>query len=199
MTTAGGLVFQGHADGTLNAYDARDGRKLWSFDTHMGISGAPITFLANGRQYVAVVAGWGGSAPAFFGTLTAQHGWQARVQSHRVLAFALDAKATLPATAEPTFVKPIDDPSFVIDDDKANAGKRIFAGRCTVCHGLGAVAAGYAPDLRASQIPLNAQTFAEVVQDGLLEPRGMPRYPELTDADLESLRHYLRARARGAP
>jgi quinohemoprotein ethanol dehydrogenase len=66
MTTAGGLVFQGQADGLINAYDARDGRKLWSFDAHMGISGAPITFLAGGQQYVAVVAGWGGSAPGLF-------------------------------------------------------------------------------------------------------------------------------------
>jgi quinohemoprotein ethanol dehydrogenase len=198
MTTAGGLVFQGHADGTFNAYDAKDGRKLWSFDAHMGISGAPITFLANGRQYVAVVAGWGGSAPAFFGTLTAQHGWQSRVQPQRLLAFALDGKATLPETPPPTFAKPIEDPGFAIDDDKAGDGKRIFAGRCTVCHGLGAVAAGYAPDLRASPIPLNAKTFADVVQGGLLESRGMPRYPELSDADLEALRHYLRSRARGA-
>ena len=85
----------------------------------------------------------------------------------------------------------------MIDDDKATAGKRIFAGRCTVCHGLGAVAAGYAPDLRASQIPLDAKTFADVVQAGQLEARGMPRYAELTDADLDALRHYLRARARG--
>jgi quinohemoprotein ethanol dehydrogenase len=199
MTTAGGLVFQGQADGLMNAYDARDGRKLWSFDAHMGISGAPITFSAGGRQYVAVVAGWGGSAPAFFGGLTAQHGWQARVQPHRLLAFALDAKGSLPSTPPPAIAQPVDDPAFVVDDDKARDGALIFSGRCTVCHGLGAVAAGYAPDLRASPIPLNARTFADVVRDGLLEVRGMPRYPELSDAELDSLRHYLRARARAAP
>jgi quinohemoprotein ethanol dehydrogenase len=199
MTTAGGLVFQGQADGLINAYDARDGRKLWSFDAHMGISGAPITFSAGGRQYVAVVAGWGGSAPAFFGGLTAQHGWQARVQPHRVLAFALDGKASLPPAPPPAIAQPVDDPAFVVDDGKARDGALIFSGRCTVCHGLGAVAAGYAPDLRASPIPLNANTFADVVRGGLLEVRGMPRYPELSDAELDSLRHYLRARARAAP
>jgi quinohemoprotein ethanol dehydrogenase len=162
----------------------------------MGISGAPITFVAGGRQYVAVVAGWGGSAPAFFGSLAAQHGWQARVQPHRLLAFALDGKATLPPTPPPSLAQPIDDPSFVVDEDKASAGSKIFAGRCTVCHGLGAVAAGYAPDLRESRIPLDAGTFTDVVQGGLLESRGMPRYPELTAQELEALRHYLRARAR---
>ena len=55
----------------------------------------------------------------------------------------------------------------------ANEGKRIFAGRCTVCHGLGAVAAGYAPDLRASPIPLDVKSFADVVQGGLLESRAL--------------------------
>jgi quinohemoprotein ethanol dehydrogenase len=90
--------------------------------------------------------------------------------------------------------QPVDDPAFVVDDDKAQAGARIFAGRCTVCHGLGAVAAGYAPDLRASPIPLNANTFADVVRGGMLEVRGMPRYDELSDAS--STRCALPARTR---
>ena len=199
MTTAGDLVFQGQADGLFNAYDARNGQRLWSFNARMGISGAPITYSVDGRQFVSVVAGWGGSAPAFFGSLTAQHGWQARVHPHRLLTFALGGQAQLPETPPPQKVTPVDDPAFVVDAAKASAGATVFGGRCTVCHGLGAVASGYAPDLRASSIPLNAQTFTDVVQGGALESRGMPRYPELTAADLEALRHYLRSRARGNP
>jgi quinohemoprotein ethanol dehydrogenase len=199
MTTAGDLVFQGQADGLFNAYDARNGQRLWSFDARMGISGAPITYSVDGRQFVSVVAGWGGSAPAFFGSLTAQHGWQARVQPHRLLTFALGGKAKLPETPPPQKVTPVDDPAFVVDADKARAGATVFGGRCTVCHGLGAVASGYAPDLRASAIPLSAEAFADVVQRGSLELRGMPKYDELTSADLEALRHYLRSRARGNP
>jgi hypothetical protein len=42
----------------------------------------------------------------------------------------------------------------------------------------------------------NPQAFAQVVQGGILEARGMPRYAELSDSDLESLIHYLRGRAR---
>ncbi len=38
--------------------------------------------------------------------------------------------------------------------------------------------------------------FAQVMQGGILQARGMPRYAELGDSDLESLIHYLRARAR---
>jgi len=35
-----------------------------------------------------------------------------------------------------------------------------------------------------------------VVRDGALVGRGMPRFAELSDAQLESLRHFVRARAR---
>jgi len=67
-----------------------------------------------------------------------------------------------------------------------------------ICHGAGAVAGGYAPDLRASPIPLNPQAFAAVVQGGL-QSRGMPPFPELTPEDLSALRHYIRQRARYQP
>ena len=91
----------------------------------------------------------------------------------------------------------MDDPAFVVDAGKAQSGGVLFAERCIVCHGLGAVAAGYAPDLRASALSLDATAFQSVVQGGGLEIAGMPRFEELGAAELESLRHYLRARARG--
>lgn len=199
MTSRGGLVFQGQSDGRFNAYDASTGTLLWSFDAKMGITGAPITFEHGGKQYVSVVVGWGGSAPAFFGSLAAQHGWQARVHPHRLLTFVLDGRAALPDTPLPVQVTPVDDPAFVVDAVQAKAGGVLFAQRCIVCHGLGAVAAGYAPDLRASPVALDPGAFAAVVQQGGLEVAGMPRFEELEAAELDQLRHYLRARARGAP
>jgi quinohemoprotein ethanol dehydrogenase len=37
-----------------------------------------------------------------------------------------------------------------------------------------------------------------VVRQGSLESRGMPKFAELTPEDLESLRHFIRSRARAA-
>src|SRR6201986_5153395 len=48
LTTAGNLVFQGQADGKLNAYAADTGKLVWTFDAKMGISGAPITYSVAG-------------------------------------------------------------------------------------------------------------------------------------------------------
>jgi quinohemoprotein ethanol dehydrogenase len=53
-----------------------------------------------------------------------------------------------------------------------------------------------APDLRASQIVLSAEAFAVIVRDGSLVGRGMPAHPQITDAQLEALQHYIRRRAR---
>ncbi len=67
--------------------------------------------------------------------------------------------------------------------------------RCQLCHGPGAVAGGTAPDLRASPVPLNAAQFSLMVRTGI-EARGMPKFTELNDHELDALRHYIRYRAR---
>ena len=67
MTTAGNLVFQGRADGNFVAHDARTGAELWRANLGLGISAPPITYTVNGRQYVALLVGWGGSMAALGG------------------------------------------------------------------------------------------------------------------------------------
>jgi len=59
LATAGGLVFAGGLDRMFSAFDSVDGKLLWS--TRLGDvpTGAPISFAVGGRQYIAVVAGYG--------------------------------------------------------------------------------------------------------------------------------------------
>jgi alcohol dehydrogenase (cytochrome c) len=57
LTTAGNLVFVGHLDGTLTAHDAKTLQEVWSFSTGTGINAPPISYSANGRQYIAVLVG----------------------------------------------------------------------------------------------------------------------------------------------
>jgi alcohol dehydrogenase (cytochrome c) len=56
VTTAGGLVFVGHNDGRLIAYDARDGSQLWEFQTGAGANATASVFEHDGKQYVMLVA-----------------------------------------------------------------------------------------------------------------------------------------------
>ena len=65
LSTAGDLVFVGHATGEFVAYDARSGEELWQFATGSGIRGGPITYRVGGKRYVAVPSGWGGWLKGF--------------------------------------------------------------------------------------------------------------------------------------
>jgi PQQ-dependent dehydrogenase (methanol/ethanol family) len=57
MTTGGGLVFGGDASGMFRAFDQDTGRVLWETNLGSPVNGFPITYSANGRQYVAVSTG----------------------------------------------------------------------------------------------------------------------------------------------
>lgn len=70
LTTAGGLVFTGTtADRDFIAFDAKSGKKLWSFKTNSGIVGTPVSFMVNGKQYVGVFSGYGGAIPLWAGPM----------------------------------------------------------------------------------------------------------------------------------
>jgi quinohemoprotein ethanol dehydrogenase len=195
LATAGNIVVQGLADGYLHAYDAKDGKDLWSFFAGVAVTGVPITYSVNGKQYLSITSGPLGGSTAAFGSISARWGWDPRVHPRRLLTFALDANAKLPPTPPRRPAVPLEGPEFHVDAEKARAGERLY-GRCTICHGTGAIAGGIAPDLRASPVPLSAEAFSHIVRDGALVSRGMPQFAELTDEQLESLRHFFRLKAR---
>jgi alcohol dehydrogenase (cytochrome c) len=67
LTTGGNLVFWGTPEGYLQAADAKTGKILWKFQTGSGVVAPPVTWSANGEQYVAVASGWGGAVPLWGG------------------------------------------------------------------------------------------------------------------------------------
>jgi alcohol dehydrogenase (cytochrome c) len=71
LATAGDLVFTGGTnDQMFRAFDARNGKVLWEFPTNSGILSQPTSFSIDGKQYIAVMSGWGVDARAVQGTLT---------------------------------------------------------------------------------------------------------------------------------
>ena len=57
LATAGNLVFTGEGNGSFNAYDAKNGKKLWSFNCGAGVNSPPVSYEIGGKQYIAVAAG----------------------------------------------------------------------------------------------------------------------------------------------
>lgn len=198
MTTAGGLVFQGRMDGKFVAYDAANGKEVWSFQTESPIVGAPISYRVNGKQYITVITGAGGQGAGMQSLGNAALRTDYRLP-RRVLTFAIGGTDTIPPLqyVQP---EPPADAAYKPNAAMAQAGAMKYGmNACLVCHGWNAVASGAAPDLRYSPVITDAATFKAVVKEGALKLNGMPPFPQISDSDLETIRFFLRTRAQQVP
>jgi glucose dehydrogenase len=57
LATAGDIVFNGEGNGWFKAFDARTGKELWKFNVGAGANSPPVSYMVNGKQYIAVAAG----------------------------------------------------------------------------------------------------------------------------------------------
>jgi alcohol dehydrogenase (cytochrome c) len=55
LTTAGGLLFHGETGGDFAAVDAKTGQTLWTFRANDSWRASPMTYMVDGRQYVAAM------------------------------------------------------------------------------------------------------------------------------------------------
>jgi quinohemoprotein ethanol dehydrogenase len=106
LSTASNLVFQVAPDGRLIAYSAEKGEQLLELPTGLRNGmGPPITFAIDGKQYIALMGGTGGTASVG----TTNPGAVNSQQKPMLLVFGLDGKAqltqpgaaTAPAAADP--------------------------------------------------------------------------------------------------
>ncbi len=185
LATAGGLVFHGSGAGAFHAYASKDGERLWSFATQTGVIGTPIAYSAGGEQYVAVLAGWGGS----FGLMSGMAPPDGPAPG-RLLAFKLGGDAKLPPLPAPEPI-PLAPESMGLPDATLNHGGALYANYCAYCHGAGMVAGGSIPDLR--RLPGSVhQNFQAIVRGGALENRGMPAFGDVLDeSDVKALQAFV--------
>ena len=65
VATGGGLVFGGDVNGRFRAFDQETGEVLWELNLGSPVTGFPISFAVEGRQYVAVSTGSAATASGF--------------------------------------------------------------------------------------------------------------------------------------
>ena len=190
LHTAGGLVFQGLAEGYLVAYDAATGERLWSAPAGGTVRSAPSTVMADGKQYIVVASG--NIATAAGGSAFSDYSTVPRARSRpRLLAFALDGSVAAPPWAEiPHFPAPLEPRPVAA---LASTGGDLFeAYGCMTCHGPEGVAVVAELDLR-TRLPGSVE-YLQTVLGGALTARGMPAF-EMTDEGAEAVRAYLVDRA----
>jgi PQQ-dependent dehydrogenase (methanol/ethanol family) len=188
LSTAGNLVFQGNADGQFAAYKADSGEKLWDFEAQTGIVAAPISYRVGDKQYIAVVAGWGGSLITFGEIASRSKG---SVNRSRILVFELDADGKLPEPVR--FDRGIPGPpELTASAEDIQRGDDIYHTRCFACHGEGAISAvSYIPDLRFMSANTH-EIFKAIVLGGLYQDKGMPSMANyVSDADADLIQAYL--------
>lgn len=152
---------------------------------------APISYAVKGRQYVAIMAGYGGgyvqNSPFTENAGPRPNG--------RLMVFALDAKI-------PYQIKKTENPPAVVVANiwsKAahDRGATIFANTCSLCHGATARSSGLMPDLRRSGVLSSKDAWQSVVIGGALKNRGMIGFSKwLSKDDAEAVRAYVAERAR---
>jgi quinohemoprotein ethanol dehydrogenase len=201
MSTAGGLVFQGNAAGEFVAYRDTTGERLWSTMTQAGVVAGASTFLVDGEQYVAILAG-ARSLPTrgegAIGSTTLQSS-----NNSRVLVYKLGANSQLPTElpAESSAMGELNPPPVTASYETIAQGEQVYGQFCSVCHGPAGVSAsvGTFPDLRYSDRIRSAEAFASVVVDGELVAGGMVSFASSLEAsDPEAIRAYIIARANAA-
>lgn len=132
LATAGGVVFGGTADRQLFALHTETGELLWQTRLNGDISGAPITYTLDGKQYLAVAAG-GRIAPTT--TLGRLVGVDVPQGSGVIWVFSL------PEDEPQELSRPMrrDVPTRSVRDGvfrqaQADQGEQIFNQECGSCH-----------------------------------------------------------------
>ncbi|HEY1313078.1 MAG TPA: PQQ-dependent dehydrogenase, methanol/ethanol family [Steroidobacteraceae bacterium] len=186
MSTAGNLVFQGRGSGELWVYAADTGKVLKVIKTGSHIMASPMTYSVGGEQFVAVQAGYGGTAITV-GPIPPSSAALKYQNTNRIIAFKIGGGAvpTPPARIDAPFEKP---PAATATQAQIEAGEVKFTEQCTRCHQLGPSST---PDLRKLNAGLHA-AFKDIVLKGVLAPAGMERFDDiLSETDVDNIHAYL--------
>lgn len=186
LSTASGLVVQGAADGGLWFYDAESGEALHRIETGSAILAAPISYMIDGVQYIAVLTGFGG-APKTWPPGSAPLQYE---NVERLLVFRLDGDdVPLPPARRHAALMPAH-PQVTFDAALASRGRTVFIAHCARCHGERGGDNGY-PNLW-NLPPALYDTLDAIVLDGALSEAGMPAYADvLSTTDVAAIREYL--------
>jgi mono/diheme cytochrome c family protein len=184
-TSAGNIVMVGRNNGRLQAYDARNGKLLWSFQTGAGGNNTGSFFRRDGKEYFAFLAGGNSLAGTGHGDNLWLFGLDGKVGpapppgKGTAVEHAGEAKGeSQGAGGEQGTGKP----------DTA-AGRKVFADNCSVCHGADGHGGNGGPDL--TSIP-TAKQMAVVVKQVENGGGGMPAFKgTLSQQDIENVSAYV--------
>lgn len=174
LTTKGGLVFVGHNDGRLIAFDAKTGEQVWEFKADAGVNAPPIAYEVDGKEYISVLVAGNSLAGS-------KHG-------DSLWTFSLDGtieSGTTP-TAEANQNGSKDTAGAT---SSAEEGKKIYEANCLACHGTEGADGHNGPNLQLSQVAEDPEKVMNQIKKG---GTIMPSFGNiLTDQQIKDVTAYI--------
>jgi mono/diheme cytochrome c family protein len=101
----------------FRAYGKTNGQVLWQTDLPVGTTGGPVTYMANGKQYIVLPVGGKGYGSGWLALAVASP--SERIDITRAAPVQTDAGPTPP----------------IYSDLQAKRGAKVFDEKCATCHG----------------------------------------------------------------
>lgn len=162
LATAGDLVFVGHNDGRLFAFNAATGNEVWSYKMDAGANAPAVTYEIDGEQYISIFAAGNSLAGSAHGD--------------KVYTFKINGKwngkpidAAEGKKAKSTKTKKSDKPSA--SADPYALGISVYSGNCLSCHGDQGINGHNGPNLQQSKFAENYDNvYNQIISGGTTMP-----------------------------
>jgi quinohemoprotein ethanol dehydrogenase len=208
VSTAGGLVFVGHNNGEIVAYDVESGKELWHFQTGAGANTTVTPFEENGEEKIALYAGGNSLAAtshgenfwvfSLTGTMEEAKGLEEEEEGteHAGEESAEEAKGgEETGEAEESGGQKVEgegeggEEASAAGAPNAEAGKEVFAEECSVCHGATGHGGNGGPDLRTMPLAKSQAGAEKQVTNG---GGGMPAFKgQLSEEEIKNVAAYV--------
>ncbi|RHW39303.1 quinonprotein alcohol dehydrogenase [Lysinibacillus yapensis] len=153
LATAGDLIFVGHNDGRLIAFNAKTGEEVWSYKMDAGANAPSVTYEIDGEQYLSIFAAGNSLAGS--------------VHGDKVYTFKLDGKwngkpldASEVSKGQQAAKAEKGEDTTGKTADTYDLGFSVYEGNCLSCHGNMGENGHNGPNLQLSEF---AESYANVI------------------------------------
>lgn len=188
LATAGDLIFVGHNDGRLIAFNAKTGDEVWSYKMDAGANAPSVTYEIDGEQYLSIFAAGNSLAGSVHGdkvyTFKLNGSWDGTPTD----ASEGVSGEKITTSAEPTESESSEDTTGATSDSY-EAGLSIYEGNCLACHGNLGANGHNGPNLQQSKV---AENYDDVVQRVTNGGTSMPAFETiLSEEEIEEVARYV--------
>jgi len=178
LTTKGNLVFVGHNDGRLIAYDAKTGDQVWEYMMDAGANAPSVTYEIDGEQYISIYAAGNALAGSKHGDKIYTFKLGGDLPEGQVIKF--------PAKSTKTAEKPTEGDTVSANPDK---GITVYDANCLACHGNQGANGHNGPNLQNSEVAVSRDDVIARIEEG---GTSMPSFKDtLTAEEIEAVAAYV--------